>query len=141
MSDADKMFNMEARIEKMFWLPGTIGLLEDLPEDFEEFCECLPGSADNRLYQQLPKLARFATQDEYPSPEEVADALRFCNGFLFQAATPVITPLKGSDTAYMSGWGYYHTAWLYAAEPADFVETVSEWVDEMRQKDRAKAAA
>lgn len=133
---AEAMFESDTRIEAMIWMPGLAICDESFPDVFSEgLCEALPEEADARLYRQCPALARFADGDEWPEPTEVAEALRFMRGFIFQAATPLRRYTDGGS--YYSGWGNYYTAWLYAPEEAFIAPVCAEWAEAMHAKDKA----
>lgn len=140
--DADRLFELDARVERLFWLPGTVILEDGVPREFEEFCESLPEKLDAEIYQDLPQLKQFAGEEnEYPERDAVADVLRNVGGFIVQAATPVRRPMKGSKTAYMSGWGHYHTGWLYAKSESDIAAKIETWATDIHARDmKAKAA-
>lgn len=147
MTDATDQFEWDqcnARIEHLILVPAAISQGENaLPDAFsEEFCENMPERADAPLWAQCKALARFAAADETPEPWEVVDALAIgrANGFLIQAAQPVVTHFFKDGNGFSYSWGYYHTEWLYAETAADISRVVDEWSVATLERDRAKAA-
>lgn len=136
---AEKLFEETVRADQIIWIPGAVADFEGTPDVFaEEFVENLPENADAPLYKQLPVLARFASREAYPEPYDVAELLLFTPGFLVQAATPFMTPTKDGGVQHYS-WGYYRTAWLYAASEAELLPVMLAWAEEQRAAERAKA--
>lgn len=141
MKVAEEMFDAEVRVEAMMWVPGLAACEDSFPDVFEdEFCEGLPQRADDVLYAQLPALARFADGDDYPEASNVAETLRGTPGFLVQAATPTRHYI-GDKGVFSSGWGCYHTAWLYAADETQIPVVCVAWAEERHESDRAEKAA
>jgi len=139
-SFAERMFEADCRVESLLWL-GGIGDGESVTEEFEKFVEELPEKPTAPLYQALPALSRFCAGDEYPEPQEVAEALILARagGFLVNAATPVRRYLKGSTTSYYAGWGHYHTGWLYASDESAICAACEAWANEHHAADLAAA--
>jgi hypothetical protein len=134
------MFDAPCRVESIIWIPGACVDIETLPEEFAgEFVENLPGKLDAQLYTRFPQLKRYADSDDYPEPEEVADALSQTTGFLVKAATPVKTYLGESVCEY--SWGGYYTGWLYAENEAEIGEVVLAWAAERDAACKAKFLA
>jgi hypothetical protein len=135
-TDAERLFETGVRVEQIIWLPGAVAEYECAPEVFsEEFVDNLPEREDAELYQQLPRLARFA--GEYPEPEEVAEELMNTAGFIVQAATPVREYHADGGSSY--SWGMYRTGWLYAATEAEIAPVVLAWAEKQKAAMKAKA--
>lgn len=130
-----------ARIETLILIPAAIGQGEDCyPDAFkDDFCENLPEREDAPLYVQLPSLKKFSSGEDWPEPEEVAEALYFgrATGFLIQAAQPVVTNFY-ADGSFSYSWGHYHTEWLYAATAEDIAPVVEAWSEQTLAEDRAE---
>lgn len=143
MTDAFDWTQTDARIEMLILVPAAISQGEEaLPEVFSEhFCEGLPTRADAPLYAQLPALARWADAEETPEAWEIVEALAIArvNGFLVQAAQPVVRNFYPSGHSY--SWGHYHTEWLYADSAEAIASVVDAWSKATLAKDRAAAEA
>ncbi len=124
MTTRDEFEESMARIEAIIYVPG-LGA-DDYSGQFNGFCKDIPEAADHPLYALCPPLLRFMASEDYPDPDEVASALRGCHGFLVQGATPVVQNTPGGRNY---SWGYYRTAWLYAASEADIVNVVCDWAN------------
>lgn len=136
--NADRIFDADARIEAMFWLPSIAGA-ESPPQLFDDsFCEYLPDDASHQLYKDLPQLAKFADADDYPSGDDVAEALRgTTEGFLFQGSHP-IRDYDEDGHSWLSSWGYYRTCWFYARTEGEIVDKLVAWAAACDETDRAK---
>lgn len=137
-SDTAKLFDAGARVESVIWIPGAVADQEGLPQVFEDFVEDdFPESESNALIKDLPCLKRFVA--EGADPYEVAEALIWTKGFLVQAAVPCRRYI--GDNIFVSGWGNYYTAWLYAKTEAEIADVVVAWADAKSAADEASYKA
>lgn len=135
----ERMFDAECRVETLIWIPG-IGTEDSFTEAFSvEFYDYMPEREGAPLYAQLPMLAQFCG-DEDVEPERIAYAIQRVPGFLVQAATPV-RRYMGDKGVFVSGWGYYHTEWLYARTEAQIAKVCLAWAKQSAKADKAKAAS
>lgn len=133
-----RLTNSEVRANAILWLP-SISAFDAFPEAFGTFCEDMPDDLGSPLYVGLPQLVRFADDDEYPKPMAVAEALIGMPGFIVQAASPVRE--YHSKTMWSSSWGYYNTAWLYAATEREIASVIANWADARHAKQWAEYVA
>ncbi|MFC5584420.1 hypothetical protein ACFPOD_04800 [Nitratireductor kimnyeongensis] len=138
-AEAEKMLEQTARVESVIWIPGAISDPDVIPESFEDFVGNLPGNPDAPLYRQLPQIASFADEGDYPDVLDVAGHLVGTTGFLIRAATPIMNPL-GDGGAFHFSWGCYRTEWLYAKSESDILPVVTAWVESERRAERSSAA-
>ena len=132
-------FDASVRVESVIYIPGAVADFESTPDAFkEDFCYCLPERKDAPLYAALPSLKRFLSGGA--EPDEIAEALLFTDGFLVQAATPVMRCSADGNSADFS-WGYYRTEWLYAPTGEAITTVCLKWAEESDKRDRAKSAA
>src|SRR5688572_25219846 len=68
----EKLLDLEARIEGVF--PLSIGDPDGAPDWFEAFCEDCD-SASMAVFKRFPALDKFVDGDEYPTSQEVAEAV------------------------------------------------------------------
>ena len=139
MRPTEVMFDADVRTENLMWLPGVFIDEGSCPDVFvDEFADDLP-EAGHPLYQQFPALGSYVETRPDAEPEDLAEFLRFHSGFLVQAATPA-RRYTSPDT-FLSGWGSYYTAWLYAKTEADIAPVCAAWAEAMHAKDAAKLEA
>jgi hypothetical protein len=123
------------RVEEIIWIGGL--QFECGTDATERLLESLPENADATLYKQLPALAEFLALDDYPSDDDIAEALMHVGGFLVQAARPVRS-MTGKYPTF--SWGYYATEWLYAENEAAIPTVLLEWAEAQSAAEKAKAA-
>lgn len=139
--NAEAMFDASVRVENIIYIPGAISDPDSPPEVFvEEFCENLPSKPTMALYSQLPALAKYSDGDEWPEPEDVAEALSGTTGFLVRAATPFFG-YDASGTSADFSWGHYYTEWLYAPTEAAIIPVCVEWAKSRHDTDKLAAIA
>jgi len=94
---------------------------------------------DHPIFETLECL-KSLRGDDYPDDVDVMDALIRADkfGVLVQVATPVRCYLKGGNV-YSSGWGHYHTTWLYADDLKESGGQAFLWAHEMNLLDKRKA--
>lgn len=136
------LFDANVRIERIIWIPG-IGSADALCDDFKEFCEseidCSTLHPTLKAVPAFEKWARSIDDDPDLVAEELAVDLAITRaaGFLVQGATPFRHHRSKTDQAYTSGWGNYHTQWLYAATPAAITSVLVAWAADMAARDQA----
>jgi len=131
--DAQTFFELPLRFEKIIHVPSAFCDPESRSETVEDFIADLPEHPNHPLYATCPRLAHFAGWDEFPSFDQMCTALEGLNGFLVQAATPVMRPTKG--TACHFSWGYFATAWIYGADFEAAATAAVEWAKARHERD------
>lgn len=141
MSDLfDRFNNAPARIEVILFIAGMINSEGSLPDPLDdlladstekELKECFPGMPDHILEALELRHARGEAFSEWALESGTL-------GFLVQFAAPVIRSCGGPG-AFSYSWGHYYTKWVYGDTFDLALERGFEWVQQMREKDLAKA--
>lgn len=138
MSDhlAQRFFDTNVRIEKMFWISG---ICVAAPRDFEEFVEddlydnCAPA-----VLEALPFLKGLEGSDGETVLSEMA--MHRKNGFIVQVATPRPYECR-PDGSHSFSWGSYYTKWLYADTLDELASIALAWGEGVLSDAKSKAVA
>ncbi len=159
------LFDADIVIQKIIWLAASSATPVD---EFKELCdgdpemllalmgledpraeiECESCDGTGEIHSHNPKCmscsgtGKVRDENEALDAEEVLTSAMHANkyGFLIQVATPVRVYEKADDTIYRSGWGHYHTGWLYVDALDETVFPVlTAWAEKMEASDRRKA--
>lgn len=136
---ADKLFDLEARIEGVF--PLTIGDPEGAPDWFEDFCEDCD-SASKQVFERFEPLSGYINEHDYPTPEEVADTIcmnRVINGWVCRIAWCQRRYL--GNGIFQSGWGLTRWKWVWGQTADEAVANALILVSEDHESSEADAAA
>lgn len=162
---ASDLFDADVVIEKIVWLAASSATPVD---EIKELCadpemllallgvddprqeiECEDCDGTGKVHSHNPKCTacdgtgKVRDEEEELNAEEVLTAAMHADkyGFLIQAATPVRVYEKPDDTIYRSGWGHYHTGWLYVdALDTTVLPVLTAWAEKMIALDRKNAA-
>lgn len=135
----DRMWDAQARIERMFLLAGAICGIEAPCHDLEEMLE--DGDLDDlvKCFPDIPKA--LVTDIEDGDTEGLLEWLVRHGrlGFLVQFATPVMKPVGKDLKVRESSWGCYSCKWVYGDTLEAALEAGFAWVAEQRKAEDRKA--
>ncbi len=160
------LFDADIVIRKIIWVAASsatpVDEFKELCDDDPEMLLALMGLEDPRseidcescdgtgqIHSHNPKCmtcsgtGKVRDEEEPLDAEEILTAAMHSNryGFLIHVATPVRHYEKPEDTIYRSGWGNYHTGWLYVeALDETVLPVLTAWAEKRYEMDRKNAA-
>lgn len=132
-----RMFDLDVRVEQMFWIPGQVA---QPTHEFRDFLsDDLPDATE--VHAKLPWLKECAETYADDKGETVIGEFSFkrLDGFIIQLATPV--PIQFFDErSYTSTWGYIQTKWFYVATLDEVPDLAKAWREVVHARAREKLA-
>lgn len=132
----DLLFDANARLETIIWLPAAIGEGNAVPEPLRDLIE---ESADQlkRCFPTLPDYVLQQREDGFGTHAFATWVGREkLGGFAVQIATPIMDHHR-RDASF--SWAVYSSSWVYGDTLFDAVLAGLRWVAEYRAKEQRRA--
>lgn len=126
MQNIERMIDATVRVERIIWIPGATACFVP-SEDLEDFIEDL--AFDESFQQELNR--KFPHIRDIPIDETewlIEEGFMRCDGFLVQAATPIMEKF-GTGSAMKYSWGHYRTKWFHIDKVENIASVISEWAE------------
>lgn len=127
----EKLYDANARIERVIFLAGALAGQDAFADDLNEFFDDEDVETIEECLGGIPTwvdlgASRWERSDDIYEWLTAAGKL----GFLVQFATPVMT--KRTEFARSFSWGYYKTKWFYAETIDEAIAKGLAWIEECR---------